>query len=154
MPGFRASITGALGFSPTAQPTSLFQEHFGSRMRDNTEERSSAHLWTTFERRLLSKRQKAIPFGGEMNKLLRAEEHATQEMDEFLADIRTRGLDVLEGEPDLAYSALKQRLVGKPEEIDVNLVQVAADPANDPVRIYLREMGATPLLTREGEVGL
>jgi len=123
-------------------------------MRDNTEERSSAHLWTTFERRLLSKRQKAIPFGGEMNKLLRAEEHATQEMDEFLADIRTRGLDVLEGEPDLAYSALKQRLVGKPEEIDVNLVQVAADPANDPVRIYLREMGATPLLTREGEVGL
>ena len=25
---------------------------------------------------------------------------------------------------------------------------------DDPVRVYLREMGAVPLLTREGEVGL
>ena len=96
---------------------------------------------------------KGYSMGGEMNKLLRAED-ATQEMDELLANIRTCGLDVLEGESDLAYSALKQRLAGEREEIDVNPVQGAADPANDPVRIYLREMGATPLLTREGEVEL
>jgi RNA polymerase primary sigma factor len=89
-----------------------------------------------------------------MNNLLRAEEHATQEMDELLADIRTCGLNVLEGEPELASSTLEQRLAGEPEEIDVNLVQGAADAANDPVRIYLREMGATPLLTRQGEVDL
>jgi RNA polymerase primary sigma factor len=90
----------------------------------------------------------------EMNNLVRAGEPVTQEMDELLADIRTCGLDVLEGEPDLVYSALEQRLAGEPEEIDVNVVQGAAEMANDPVRIYLREMGATPLLTREGEVGL
>ena len=90
----------------------------------------------------------------EMNSLLLAEEHATQKMDELLSDIRTCGLDVLEGEPELASSTLEQRLAGEPEEIDVNLVQGAADAANDPVRIYLREMGATPLLTREGEVEL
>jgi RNA polymerase primary sigma factor len=84
----------------------------------------------------------------EVNNLLRAEE---QEVDELLADIRTCGLDVLEGE---LASTLEERLVGEPEGIDVNPVQGAADAANDPVRIYLREMGATPLLTREGEVDL
>ena len=86
----------------------------------------------------------------EMDNLLRAEENSTQEVDELLADIRTCGLEVLEGE--LASSTLEQRLAGEPEEIDVNLEE--ADAANDPVRIYLREMGATPLLTREGEVDL
>lgn len=89
-----------------------------------------------------------------MNNLLRAEEDVTSEMDELLVDIRTCGLEVLKGDPDLAYSAMEQRLVGEPEEIDVSPVQGAADAANDPVRIYLREMGATPLLTREGEVDL
>ena len=58
-----------------------------------------------------------------MNNLLRAEEDATKEMDELLADIRTCGLEVLKGEPDLAYSAMEQRVVGEPEEIDVSLVQ-------------------------------
>lgn len=89
-----------------------------------------------------------------MNDLLRAEEDATTEMDELLADIRTCGLEVLKGEPDLAYSAVEQRLVGEGDEIDISLVQDTPDAANDPVRIYLREMGATQLLTREGEVDL
>jgi len=89
-----------------------------------------------------------------MNNLLRAEEDDTKEMDELLADIRTYGLEVLKGGADLAYSSTEQRLVGEPEEIDVSLVQGAADAASDPVRIYLREMGATPLLTREWEVDL
>ncbi|HET9409032.1 MAG TPA: RNA polymerase sigma factor RpoD [Candidatus Sulfotelmatobacter sp.] len=93
-------------------------------------------------------------YSAQRNNLLRAEEDATQGMDELLADIRTCGLKVLEAEPELTSSTLEQRLVGEPEEIDVNLVQGAADTANDPVRIYLREMGATPLLTREGEVDL
>lgn len=38
------------------------------------------------------------------------------------------------------------------EDIDLNSSPGAPEADNDPVRIYLREMGATPLLTREGEV--
>ena len=75
-----------------------------------------------------------------------------QDADDFLAAIRTRGLDVLEEEPQLPYSALERGLASDPDEIDVNPAPVAPDAANDPVRVYLREMGASPLLTREGEV--
>jgi RNA polymerase primary sigma factor len=38
------------------------------------------------------------------------------------------------------------------DELDLDLSAGALDKSNDPVRLYLREMGIVPLLTREGEV--
>ncbi len=38
------------------------------------------------------------------------------------------------------------------EEVELNLSAGALEKTNDPVRLYLREMGVVPLLTREGEV--
>jgi len=87
----------------------------------------------------------------EMNKPIPPGGHSEQDVDDFLAAIRTRGLDVLEEEPQLP-SALEQRLHRESDEIDVSPAPVAPESANDPVRVYLREMGASPLLTREGEV--
>jgi len=87
-----------------------------------------------------------------MNHPIPAGVPSAQDMDDLLVAIRSRGLDVLEDEPQLPHSALEQRLVGDPDEIDVHPAAVISDPANDPVRVYLREMGASPLLTREGEV--
>ena len=37
---------------------------------------------------------------------------------------------------------------------DLELAQDVGDKTNDPVRMYLREMGTVPLLTREGEIEL
>ena len=43
----------------------------------------------------------------------------------------------------------------EPEELsDVDLSAGAVDKSNDSVRVYLREMGMVPLLTREGEIEL
>jgi RNA polymerase primary sigma factor len=78
--------------------------------------------------------------------------HSGDDADDLLAAVRTRGLDVLETYAELPYSTMEPRLAGEPEDIDVNLTPGAAEAANDPVRVYLREMGASPLLTREGEV--
>ena len=36
--------------------------------------------------------------------------------------------------------------------MELDLTPGALDKTNDPVRMYLREMGTVPLLTREGEV--
>src|SRR5262249_6652233 len=38
------------------------------------------------------------------------------------------------------------------EGIELDLTPGALEKANDPVRMYLREMGTVPLLTRDGEV--
>ena len=80
--------------------------------------------------------------------------HSPQDVDDLLTTIRTRGLDLLEGEPSLPYSTLEQKLAKEGEDIDLDLTPGVPETANDPVRAYLREMGASPLLTREGEVDI
>jgi RNA polymerase primary sigma factor len=78
--------------------------------------------------------------------------HSTQDVDDLLGAIRTRGLEVLEREPKLPYWSLEQSLGSGPDEIDVTPAPGIPESAIDPVRVYMREMGASPLLTREGEV--
>jgi RNA polymerase primary sigma factor len=70
----------------------------------------------------------------------------------MLSSIGTRGLDVVEGEPHSPYSALEQRIAHDTEEVELDLTPGAGESTSDPVRVYLREMGASPLLTREEEV--
>ena len=43
---------------------------------------------------------------------------------------------------------------GIDEDIELDLSAGALEKTNDPVRLYLREMGVVPLLTREGEVSI
>ena len=88
----------------------------------------------------------------EMNTSMPARGPSARDMDDLLAAIRTRGLDVLDGDPQLPYSVLEPGPVSESDEINVGPAPVASEAANDPVRVYLREMGASPLLTREGEV--
>src|SRR2546423_12137989 len=40
------------------------------------------------------------------------------------------------------------------DELDLDLSAGVLDKSNDPVRLYLREMGIVPLLNREGEVSI
>jgi len=87
-----------------------------------------------------------------MNDLIPHDVHSAQDVDDLLATIRTQGLDVLEGEPPLPYPAVEHELAKEAEVIDLNPAPGAPEAATDPVRVYLREMGASPLLTREGEV--
>ncbi len=82
--------------------------------------------------------------------LIQPDVDSPRDADDLLATVRTQGLDVLEHDPHLPWLTLEQALVKQPDELD--LTPGASDATNDPVRIYLREMGAAPLLTREGEV--
>ncbi|HEY1678670.1 MAG TPA: RNA polymerase sigma factor RpoD [Candidatus Sulfotelmatobacter sp.] len=92
------------------------------------------------------------PDGEEMNGPVPHGAPSAHDVDDLLSAIRTRGLDVLEAEPQLPYSALERGLARESDEIDINPASAVPDAATDPVRVYLREMGASPLLTREGEV--
>jgi RNA polymerase primary sigma factor len=77
-----------------------------------------------------------------------------QEVDDLLTTLRTQGMDVVEGPDPLTDTAREERLEETLEDIDLNPSPGAPEADSDPVRVYLREMGASPLLTREGEVEL
>src|ERR1019366_2267018 len=98
--------------------------------------------------------EKAYPPDNEVNDLIPHDVHSAQDVDDLLATIRTLGLDVGEGERQLPWSTLEQKLVKEAEDVELDITRAAPETVNDPVRIYLREMGVVPLLTREGEVDI
>jgi len=82
--------------------------------------------------------------------------HSPEVLDDLLATIGTQGIDVLEGEPKLP-SSLEKKLESEVEdsdEVELDPTRGTFETTDDPVRIYLHEMGASPLLTREGEVAI
>ena len=92
----------------------------------------------------------------EANDLIPHDVHSPEDLDDLLATIGTRGIDVLEGQPKLRFLAFEKKLDKEVEggtKVDLD-PGGALEKTNDPVRIYLREMVAVPLLTREGEVDI
>jgi RNA polymerase primary sigma factor len=91
----------------------------------------------------------------EVNDLIPHDLHSPEDLDDLLTTIGTQGIDLLEGSK-LPSSALEKRFdaeIGEEgEEVELDLTPGALEKTNDPVRMYLREMGTVPLLTREGEV--
>jgi RNA polymerase primary sigma factor len=106
---------------------------------------------STLMKSMLVKRKNDVP-DDEVNELIPQDVNSPQEVDDLLGSIATRGLDVVEGETSSPYSALERRMAQDSEEVELDLTPGAPDTASDPVRVYLREMGASPLLTREEEV--
>ncbi|HEY2119030.1 MAG TPA: RNA polymerase sigma factor RpoD [Candidatus Acidoferrum sp.] len=104
----------------------------------------------------------------EVNDSLPAEVHSSEEIDDLLTTFERNGIEIYED----AASAKAARAVevsvergdrdtvakddGHAEEggsgSDLDLTPGSLEKTNDPVRMYLREMGTVPLLTREGEV--
>jgi RNA polymerase primary sigma factor len=87
----------------------------------------------------------------QVNDLIPHDVHSPEDLDDLLTTIGTQGIDVLEG-PKPPSSALDKDELEEGEDVELDLTPGAMEKTNDPVRMYLREMGTVPLLTREGEV--
>jgi RNA polymerase primary sigma factor len=90
----------------------------------------------------------------QVNDLIPHDVHSPEDLDDLLTTIGTQGIDVLEG-PKLPSAALDKKFEEAEEageDVELDLTPGAMEKTNDPVRMYLREMGTVPLLTREGEV--
>ena len=98
----------------------------------------------------------------EVNDILPAEVHSSEEIDDLLSTFERYGIDIYEdaATAKAARAAAELAEPGEAEpkeeahadEVDIDLTPGALEKTNDPVRMYLREMGTVPLLTREGEV--
>ncbi|NUN00135.1 MAG: RNA polymerase sigma factor RpoD [Bryobacteraceae bacterium] len=67
------------------------------------------------------------------------------ELDDILTDLDSAGIEILD-EP--------KKSIDGDDYSDADLSQEFGEKTNDPVRMYLREMGTVPLLTRDGEIEL
>ena len=92
-------------------------------------------------------KEKGYVLYDEVNEVLPGDMTAGVELDEVLAGLDTAGIEILEEPKDF-----EKKLEEGEELIDLELPAGLGEKINDPVRMYLREMGTVPLLTREGEV--
>ena len=88
----------------------------------------------------------------EVNELLPADITSSDELDDLFSTFGSAGIEVVDSEQKYREEKLLDRTGEGAEELELDLTPGALDKTNDPVRMYLREMGTVPLLTREGEV--
>src|SRR5690348_10911843 len=89
----------------------------------------------------------------EVNELLPSEITSSEELDDLFNAFGSAGIEVVDS--DKAYRGDKDfDRDGNEDGPELDLTPGALDKTNDPVRMYLREMGTVPLLTREGEVAI
>src|SRR5713226_5112699 len=90
----------------------------------------------------------------EVNELLPSEITSSDELDDLFNTFGSAGIEVIDSDQKYLRDDVKpiDRTGEGAEELELDLTPGALDKTNDPVRMYLREMGTVPLLTREGEV--
>jgi RNA polymerase primary sigma factor len=87
---------------------------------------------------------------GDVNDMLPEEIGSSpDDLDDLITTIGTQGIDLLDGPK---FGGDKDFELEEGEDVELDLTPGTLEKTNDPVRMYLREMGTVPLLTREGEV--
>jgi RNA polymerase primary sigma factor len=91
----------------------------------------------------------------ELNAVLPSDEVTSDQIEDIYSMLGEMGISVVESEEE------SENVVAKVEEestetavMKVEAPKLPADRTDDPVRMYLREMGAVELLSREGEIAI
>jgi RNA polymerase primary sigma factor len=101
----------------------------------------------------------------ELNAVMPSEEVSSDQIEDIYAMLNEMGINVVDSE-EAEADGEEAAQEGEEEETEGELVEVAAKPlavketkepterTDDPVRMYLREMGSVELLSREGEIAI
>ena len=91
----------------------------------------------------------------ELNKVLPSEEVTSEAIEDTLAMLSEMGVNVVEAEEDAEPAEGGEVAVREETAVaEAPAKESAYDRTDDPVRMYLREMGSVELLSREGEIAI
>src|SRR6204780_3623654 len=91
----------------------------------------------------------------ELNKVLPSEEVTSEAIEDTLAMLSEMGVNVVEAEEDAEPAEGGEVAVREETAVAESATKESAyDRTDDPVRMYLREMGSVELLSREGEIAI
>ncbi|RMF34208.1 MAG: RNA polymerase sigma factor RpoD, partial [Alphaproteobacteria bacterium] len=91
----------------------------------------------------------------ELNKALPSEQVSSEQIEDVMALLSEMGINVVESEEQESEDSAAQPQAEKSRELTVaTTTSESLDRTDDPVRMYLREMGSVELLSREGEIAI
>ena len=88
----------------------------------------------------------------EVNDALPTDFTSAEDLEDLFGVIGNAGIEIVDSEDQYREEKLLDRTVKGKDTATTEVTPPALDKTNDPVRMYLREMGTVPLLNREGEV--
>src|SRR5579875_1613834 len=93
----------------------------------------------------------------ELNAVLPPDQNSSEQIEDVMAMLNEMGIQVVEAEeteePELPVKAEKVEEIEDEERLG-NVDEESLGRTDDPVRMYLREMGSVELLSREGEIAI
>ena len=84
----------------------------------------------------------------ELNKVITAEKYTSEQIEDVMSLLSEMGISVVENDDQEESHSDEKAEVEKPAKT------TSSDRTDDPVRMYLREMGSVDLLSREGEIAI
>lgn len=123
---------------------------------DEKEEYREDYMERLYE---LGRKKKFLSYD-DLNQELPEDMVSAEELEDVLMRLEGRGISVSDADllEEAASLALEEDELSlddfSEDDFDLDLSAGESDKNNDPVRLYLREMGVVPLLTREGEVAI
>ena len=92
----------------------------------------------------------------ELNAVLPAEQNSSEQIEDIMAMLNEMGIQVVESEDgeETEVAAVAKDEAAEDEEQAGNVSEASVSRTDDPVRMYLREMGTVELLSREGEIAI
>src|SRR5918995_3365796 len=104
------------------------------------------------KRLIIQARERGVVTVDEINAALPEEEVSPDQLDELIAMFEDMGVSVGRDEDGGNGSGAKTDLEGGDDESAAAIDDEDLGRTDDPVRMYLREMGTIELLSREGEI--
>ncbi|HWY25450.1 MAG TPA: RNA polymerase sigma factor RpoD, partial [Nevskia sp.] len=96
----------------------------------------------------------------ELNQILPPDQNSSEQIEDVMANFSEMGIQVVEGEETedgeapVVKAEKSEEAEGAEEEQTGNVDEASLGRTDDPVRMYLREMGSVELLSREGEIAI
>ena len=84
----------------------------------------------------------------ELNKVITAEKYTSEQIEDVMSLLSEMGISVVENDDQEESHSDEKAEAEKPAKT------TSSDRTDDPVRMYLREMGSVDLLSREGEIAI
>src|SRR6202012_1993128 len=94
----------------------------------------------------------------ELNAILPPDQNSSEQIEDVMANFSEMGIQVVESEEsedgEAPVAKAEKAEEGAEEEQTGNVDEASLGRTDDPVRMYLREMGSVELLSREGEIAI
>ncbi len=133
------------------------------RKSEDTEQDVTLDMSQTAVKKMIAEaREKGYITYDQLNQVLPPDQVSSEQIEDVMSMLSEMGINVIEGE-EAEEDAAAEKKSGSTEVVEASSsreVAVAAteteklDRTDDPVRMYLREMGSVELLSREGEIAI